>query len=259
MKLNFLFTGTSNMSEGKIVHSTSDTYGNILVVDYPRYRVLSFDSIYEQSGFYLEKPYALVHEYTRIMMLVLGFVEPRHATLLGLGGGSLLRSLHHYLSHCEFHVVELRAKVYDIALEYFDIPDDERVRVFIEDAKLQIQSAESASTDIIFADLYDAYHMSLVQTQKQFVQECSRTLSKNGWLVINFHRLPDTSSAFFKVLTEYFPTLMLCSGKLGNHILFACKAPIVDYASASLKLKKMEKILNENFMPLFHRLKPLSV
>jgi spermidine synthase len=258
MKLNFLFTGTSSMPEGKIVHSTSDTYGNILVVDYPRYRVLSFDSIYEQSGFYLEKPYALVHEYIRIMMLVLGFVEPRHATLLGLGGGSLLRSLHHYLSHCEFHVVELRPKVYDIALEYFDIPDDERVWVSIEDAKLQIQSGKSASTDIIFADLYDAYHMSPLQTQKQFVQECCRTLTKNGWLLINFHRLPDTSSAFFKVLTEYFSTLMLCSGEFGNHILFACKSSNVDYDSAPVKLKKMEKVLNENFMPLYHRLKPLS-
>jgi spermidine synthase len=257
MKLKFLLTGTSVMPEGKIVHSTSDTYGNILVVDYPRYRVLSFDSIYEQSGFYLEKPYALVHEYIRIMMLVLGFMEPRHTTLLGLGGGSLLRSLHHYLSHCDFHVVELRSKVYDIAREYFDIPDDERVWVSIEDAELQIKSGKNASTDIIFADLYDAYHMSPVQAQKQFVQECCRVLTQNGWLVINFHRLPDTKSAFFTALTEHFFTLMLCSGEFGNHILFACKSPNVDYDRAPVKLKKMEKILNETFMPLFHRLKPV--
>ena len=173
------------MPNGKIVHSTSDTYGNILVVDYPRYRVLSFDSIYEQSGFYVEKPYTLVHEYTRIMMLVLGFIEPRHTTLLGLGGGSLLRSLHHYLSHCDFHVVELRPKVYEIAREYFDIPDDERVWVSIEDAELQIKASKDASTDIIFADMYDAYHMSPVILLKHFVRECWRTLSKNVCLVIN--------------------------------------------------------------------------
>lgn len=189
MKLKFLLTGASAMPEGKIVRSTSDTYGNILVVDYPRYRALSFDSVYEQSGFCLEKPYTLVHEYIRIMMLVLGFTEPSHTTLLGLGGGSLLRSLHHYLSHCDFHVVELRAKVYDIAREYFDIPSDERVWVSIDDAALQIQSSKNASTDIIFADLYDAYHMDPVQAQKQFALQCSRTLTKNGWLVMNFHRL----------------------------------------------------------------------
>lgn len=259
MKLKFLLTGASAMPEGKIVHSTSDTYGNILVVDYPRYRVLSFDSIYEQSGFYLEKPHALVHEYIRIMMLVLGFMQPRHATLLGLGGGSLLRSLHHYLSHCDFHVVELRSKVYDIARDYFDIPDDERVWVSIEDAGLQIQSSKNASTDIIFADLYDAYHMSPVQAQKQFAQQCCRTLTKHGWLVINFHRLPEPGSAFFIALTEHFSSLLVCSGEFGNHILFAGKSTSVDYDGAPGKLKKMEKILNETFMPLFHRLKPVAI
>ena len=258
MKLKFLFTGTSAMAEGKIVHSTSDSYGNILVVDYPRYRTLSFDSIYEQSGFYLEKPYALVHEYTRIMMLVLGFVEPRHTTLLGLGGGSLLRSLHHYLSHCDFHVVELRPKVYEIARDYFDIPDDERVWVSIEDAELQIKSSEDASTDIIFADMYDAYHMSPMQGQKQFVKECWRTLSKSGWLVINYHRLPDPNSPFFNCIADYFSTIMVCSGEYGNHILFACKSPSVHCEGAPVKLKRMEKILNETFLPLFKRIEYIT-
>lgn len=254
MKLESLFAGTSAISEGKIVHSTSDNYGNILVVDYPRYRVLSFDSIYEQSGFQLEKPHALVHEYTRIMMLVLAFIEPRHTTLLGLGGGSLLRSLHHYLSHCYFHVVELRPKVYEIAKDYFDIPDDERVWVSIEDAELQMKSSKDASTDIIFADIYDAYRMSPIQGQKQFIRECWRTLSKSGWLVINYHRLPDPNSPFFECLVDYFSTIMICHGSNTNHVLFACKSATPDYERAPEKLKKMEKILNEKFMPLFKRL-----
>jgi spermidine synthase len=57
-------------TRGQIVLSTSDHIGNILVVDYRQYRVLTFDSIYEQSGYSLEKPHSVVHEYTRIMMLV---------------------------------------------------------------------------------------------------------------------------------------------------------------------------------------------
>jgi len=61
---------------GQIVLSTSDHIGNILVVDNRRYRILTFDSIYEQSSYSLEKPYSVVHEYIRIMMLVLGFIVP---------------------------------------------------------------------------------------------------------------------------------------------------------------------------------------
>ena len=34
----------------RLIHHSSDDYGNILVLEYPQYRVLSFDSTYEQSG-----------------------------------------------------------------------------------------------------------------------------------------------------------------------------------------------------------------
>lgn len=254
MKLKFLLTDDAELADGKIVHSTSDDYGNILVVDYPRYRVLSFDSVYEQSGFYVEKPYALAHEYSRIMLLVLGFIEPRHITLLGLGGGSLLRSLHHYLPRCRFYVVELRPKVYDIALEYFDIPDDQRVTVSINDADRQIKSSEDNSTDIIFADLYDAYRMSPVLTQQQFVRECWRTLSKHGWLVINYHTLPDRHSPVFESLVDCFGTLLVCPCKSGNFILFATKSSTLDFEKAAVKLKKLEKIFHVDLMPPFNRI-----
>jgi spermidine synthase len=244
--------------DGTIVHSTSDSLGNILVMDYPNYRVLSFDSVYEQSGFYLEKPYALMHEYTRIMMLVLGFCQPRHITLLGLGGGSLLRSLHHYLSHCDFTVIELREKVVEIAKKYFDIPDDHRVHVSIKDANLHLQTSKDASTDIIFADLYDAYKMHPAQAQEKFVNENFRILTKNGWLVINYHQLPDPQSPFFKYLLERFPTVMVCSGRINNHVLFAGKSSCVNGEHVPTELKRMDDVLGENFMPLFHRLKHVT-
>jgi len=246
------------MSNGTIVHSTSDSLGNILVVDFPRYRVLSFDSIYEQSGYYLEKPYALVHEYTRIMMLALGFIKPTHITLLGLGGGSLLRSLHHCLSDCEFHVVELRPKVYEVAKYYFDIPDDERVQISIEDAALHIKASKDASTDIIFADMYDAYHMSPIQGQQLFIKNCWRTLSEKGWLVINYHRLPDVSTPLFKCLLAHFRTIMLCTGEYGNHIILACKSHVIDYEQAPIQLKIIEGILGESLSPLLHRITHLA-
>jgi spermidine synthase len=132
------------------------------------------------------------------------------------------------------------------------------VWISIEDAELQMKSSKDASTDIIFADMYDAYHMSPMQGQQQFVRECWRTLSKKGWLVINYHRLPDSKSPFFECLIDYFSTIMVCSGKFGNHILFACKSPSVNYERAPAKLKKMEKILNETFMPLFNRLEHVT-
>src|SRR5262249_21924672 len=97
---------------GDIIYRTSDAWGDILVIDDEHYRNLTFDSIYEQSRMDRRNPHSLVYQYTRAMMLVLAFIKPRHATILGLGGGCLLRSLYHVLPKCELHTIELRQRVY---------------------------------------------------------------------------------------------------------------------------------------------------
>lgn len=245
-------------SRGQIVLSTSDHIGNILVVDYRDYRVLTFGSVYEQSGFSLVKPHSVAHEYIRIMMLVLGFITPRHVTLLGLGGGSLLRSIHHHLHECQFHVVELRAKVFEVAKHYFDIPIDGRVKYTISDAKVQLRAAPNTSTDIIFSDLYDAYFMSPIQTQKKFVCECYRVLNEDGWLVINFHQLPHIRSLFFVTIIEHFSKVFIYPGEHNNYILFACKSSNnIDVNNALSKIEKMEAELSTPFLALFQQLEKL--
>lgn len=259
MKLRDIFWNPKSKTPGQIIHSGNDAFGNILVIDYPRYRALSFDSVYEQSAYDVLKPYSLVHEYTRIMMLVAGITEPRHVTLLGLGGGSLLRSLHHCLPHCRFHVVELRPTVYEIAKRYFDIPDDERVQVSIGDASDAVETMQDEETDVILADIYDAHQMHDLQQQRHFVDQCWRSLSPEGWLVINYHRLPDYDSAFFSQLNHRFGKMMVCSGKLSNHVLFAGKSGQVDIVAAPARLRMMEERLNDRFVPLLKRLKPVRM
>jgi spermidine synthase len=244
-----------NGISGKIIHSTSDHLGNLLVIDYRDYRVLTFDSDYTQSGYSLAKPHTVTHEYIRIMMLVLGLITPRHVTLLGLGGGSLLRSIHHHLNECNFRVVELRAKVIEVAKYYFDLPQDDRVKYTCADANQHLNEALSNSSDIIFSDLFDAYFMSPVQVKPVFLEQCHRVLSDSGWLVINFHHLPLARSAFFTTLKAYFPKVFVFSGEVDNHIVFAKKSAAIDWSGAQQKINKMELELSTAFMSLFEQLK----
>ena len=242
------------MPTGKIVHTGRDNYGNILVIDYPHQRILSFDSIYEQSSFYVNKPYALAHEYTRIMMLVLGYITPKHVTMIGLGGGSLLRSLHYCLPKTYFHVIELRQKVYDIAKEYFNIPQDDRVSYSIQNASEKVSTLDHNGTDVIFSDIYDAAGMDPLQVQDSFIKNCWQSLSLDGWLVINFHRLPDVRSTFFNTLKEYFGTIKICSGKEFNHIVFAGKPHSIDRQSIPEKIQKIELMIDQPFYSLYLRM-----
>lgn len=239
---------------GKLVHMDMDSFGEIWVIDYPDHRILSFGSIYEQSAYSFDHPYQLFHEYTRIMMLALSYLSPGHVTLIGLGGGSLLRSLHYCLPDARFHVIELRQKVYETAKNYFDIPVDNRVSYSIQNAADKIAKLPNKSTDIIFSDIYDAYGMSSLQVQHTYIHHCSRALSSDGWLVINFHRLPDIESTFFKDMLNYFGTIKICSGRQMNHVVFAGKPLSINRSLVSERIAKLEALIEQPFQSLYSRM-----
>src|SRR5690606_34998140 len=100
-----------------------------------RHRVLTFNTIFEQSKIDRRSPWLPVHEYNRAMLLPVAFGQPRHATVLGLGGGVMASALHHLLPACQVHAVELRQAVLDVAREFFSLPDSDRLRVTISDAR----------------------------------------------------------------------------------------------------------------------------
>lgn len=242
---------------GDVIYFTRDEYGVILVIDDGEYRMLNFDSPFEQSCMSMRFPFQLVHQYTQYMLLALSYCDPNHVTLFGLGGGSLLRSLNYLMPNIRFEVVELRKSVLDIAKEYFCIPTGENVSVAIEDASLYIHQMSDGATDLIFSDMYDAYHMVDTQVQRQFLSECSRALSGNGWLVINLHSLPKNRAEFLEMLKSIFPTILL-SANTGNTIVFASnKHPESVFMDAS-RIEWMESSLKQSFKQLTSRVLQLK-
>ena len=210
-------------NKGEIVHYTRDALGSILVVDYRKHRVLTFNSVFEQSKIDRRYPYLPVHEYNRAMMLPAVFANPGHVTILGLGGGVMAGAFHHLYPECRIHAVELRQAVLDTAREFFDLPDSERLEVTIADARDALEKLPDASTDMVLADLYNADRMSPAQAQKQFVDECARVLTDDGWLVLNYHRTPDVEGAYFRRLRRHFAVLLGFRSKSNNTVVYASK------------------------------------
>src|SRR5690606_26886913 len=229
------------VQSGNIVNFSKDMCGRMFVIDDGEYRILNFDSLFEQSCMRIGKPYQLVHQYTQFMVLTLAFIEPSHVSLFGLGGGSLLRTLHSVLPDCLFHVIELRQKVVDIANEYFFIPNDHRVNITNNDALKEISNIEDNSSDILFSDMYDAYQMIPARTQETVLRNCSRVLTDHGWLVINLHHLPSNRVAFFELLGTVFPTVILSSCE-ENIILMVSNAAPENVRSNIQHIEAMEGI-----------------
>ena len=210
----------------KEIFRTEDSFGPIVVLEYANQRVLSFDSPFEQSAMDLQNPRAMIHEYLKAMVLPLVFKEPRHITLLGLGGGTLLRTLHAACPDSEIEVVELRKRVIEIAKEHFGLPDDERIKIHNRNGFVYLNEARKQSTDLILADMYQAKVMEPFQATTRFLEQCWQLLTSDGWLAINFHKLPALNHPYMLKLCRLFPEVFYCGTGNGNSVVICGKQPL---------------------------------
>ncbi|MBZ0332970.1 spermidine synthase [Marinobacter sp. AL4B] len=238
--------GTSNNTvaiPGDIVHVDRDKYGNILVIDDRKHRILSFDSVFEQSKIVRATPNLPVHEYNRAMLLPIAFREPQHVTVLGLGGGVLAHGLHKLLPKSEIHVFELREKVAEIARKWFGLPNSSRLQVTIQDARLAVDNLPEASTDMILTDLYSADKMSPAQAQRQFIKACSRALTHTGWLALNYHKMPEVNGNLVRELRRQFPLLLVFRSKTNNWVIYGSKQGFSNVKIESSRCAELERRL----------------
>lgn len=226
----------------KEIYRTEDSFGPVVVWEHKGLRILSFDSHFEQSAMRVDNPLALVHEYTRAMLLVLLFKESEQITLLGLGGGSLLRVLHTYCAKTNFQVVELRRSVIRVALDHFCIPSDERIVMHNLDGIDYIRETKRHSSDIVFADMYQAYSMEEFQNTICFLEQCWQLLTGDGWLVINLHHLPEFDHPYLERMCDLFPEVLCCKTKGGNYVVMCGKQtlaqPLPEYRDSLVELEQ---------------------
>ncbi len=241
--------------EGKIIHKTKDDVGTILVLDYPKYRVMTFDSVCEQSCMNRARPEELTHKYTQAMMLALAFINPKHVTLLGLGGGCLLRAIHCVLPNVTLEAIEQRAAVIDVCDSFFGLPKVSHVNTHVYEGGQFLKQMQPGTTDIIFADMYDEYAMDPTQEQETFLISAYHALTSTGCLVLNFHSLPDKESEFFICLHQFFSDILICTPSSGNYVLYASKArfkeTISEYSNA---YKSIDRKINGQASHLFRNI-----
>jgi spermidine synthase len=214
------------LTDANTIHRTCDEYGDIVVYEVDRRRILTFDSIFEQSSIDLDEPARLVHEYTQAMLLPLLEIEPRHVTLLGLGGGGLVHSLLHALPDAEIDVVELRQAVIDVAHSHFSLPRSERIHMHCVDANVHVGNALVASTDLLLCDLFEANEACAMQLDPAFYRRCKLLLKPDGWMAINYHQLVSVEHPSIEALQEYFAAVFLCVVGSGNWVVLASNSSL---------------------------------
>ncbi|MEP3562676.1 MAG: spermidine synthase [Marinobacter sp.] len=244
---------------GDIVHVDRDKYGNILVIDDRKHRILSFDSVFEQSKIVRAAPNVPVHEYNRAMLLPVAFHEPQQVTVLGLGGGVLAHGLHKLLPQSDIQVFELREKVEQIARKWFALPSSDRLQVTIQDARLAVDNLPEASTEMILTDLYSADKMSPAQGQRRFIKACSRALTNSGWLALNYHKMPEANGNLVRELRRQFPLLLVFRSRTNNWVIYGSKQGFSNVNIEASRCAELEKRLPVGWAKLRKKLEVMEL
>lgn len=175
-----------NILPHQLIHRAHDDEGILEVIEDHITRTLYFGSRAKQSSMLLCNPQVLTLSYTQAMTTSLLFQpRPRSVLTIGLGGGSLAKFFHHHFPACQVLAVESRAAVVDIARDFFELPQDERMRVYTGSALQYLEQSANELFDLIFVDIFTATGMDAELEETGFFERCRERLAEGGVLVAN--------------------------------------------------------------------------
>jgi spermidine synthase len=154
-------------------------------------RYLHLGTEWIQGSMFLDRPFDIELEYVQRMFAWLLFLPPvevkgAHAMQLGLGAGTITKFCHKKLK-MTCTAVELNPGVLHACRGWFRLPpDDERLRVVLADASLEIQKDEWRGTvDALQVDLYDEEAAAPVLDTPDFYRHCRDLLTAQGCMTVN--------------------------------------------------------------------------
>jgi spermidine synthase len=168
-----------------VVREARDTrYHRMFVLDDENQRYLRFDSTF-QSAMKLDDPYATVFAYTDYLQLGLAYAPTTRSVLfIGLGGGSAVKRMWRDFPSLQLHAVELDPDVVRVARRYFDLPQDSRLEVSIQDGRRFLQTSDER-WDMIVIDAYFSDSIPFHLATAQFFELALSRLSPGGVVVSN--------------------------------------------------------------------------
>jgi spermidine synthase len=139
------------------------------------------------SGLFLDDG-SMAFEYTKYFDLYRLFT-PRLQNALAIGGGaySIPRSILQGSAQAVVDVAEIDPSLHGLAIRYFELPDDPRLRSHAIDGRRFLHDT-AERYDLIFSDAYSSFISMPVQfTTREFFQLAKSRLRENGVLIANYY------------------------------------------------------------------------
>lgn len=227
-------------------------------VDGVRSLHLGSDTI--QSSMRVNAPYDLELTYTRGMMMFLLFrPQARNVLLIGLGGGSIPKFIHHYLPNHAIQTVEINSEVIAVARSHFHLPDDDDRLQTIEGDGVAYLHANAGASDVLILDAYDSKGLASELSSQAFFDTCAEALTDDGILVVNLWGSDKNFDVYLQRIEQSFGqrVLVLPTGRPGNIAVFGFRRtpPDLRWASLRERAKQLQGELKIEFLEFVERLR----
>ena len=216
-----------------------------------------------QSAMRLDAPDELALAYTRAMMACLLFnPQPRHALLIGLGGGSLAKFLYRRRRTMRIVAIEIDVRVVNAAHRLFHMPiGKRRLRVLVGDGARHVER-NPQSADVILLDAFVNHRQAASIRTEAFYRAARRALRADGVLAINFMSDDPGLHAYIRRLATAFGARVVCLRAIGedNIIVLAFRDDPGAITPTSLvgRAIALERELGLEFLGFARRLRSLD-
>jgi spermidine synthase len=225
----------STFRSGDLVFEKDSPYNHIEITDDHNSgtRTLRLNGL-RHSAMYLDGSLDAVFPYTDFFHLPFLF-NPSIKEVLFIGGGGFTGPKK-FLSMYEdvtIDVVEVDGAVVKAAIEYFNVTDDPRLNIFVEDGRIHLTKTEK-KYDLIVLDAYSKTYVPFHLMTQEFFEEVSDDLSTDGIVISNVIAsvVGDTSDIFraqYRTIGTSFPNVYVfptidSTGTVQNIMVLATKS-----------------------------------
>ncbi len=187
-----------------IIHETESPYQTIFISEANGIRRIHVGSLLDRtSAMDLNDPYRHVYEYTAMMMLVSGYVDaPKKILVVGLGGGTVTRTLRMIYPDAEITNVEFDPEIVAMARQYFGYAEDGKMKLVVEDARRWLRGT-TEQFDMILLDAYHGGYIPFHLTTREFLEIVRERLAQGGVVCSNTwidQDLADRESATYQAV-----------------------------------------------------------
>lgn len=185
-----LATGAASAQQ-RLVHSERSLYREVLVYENGDVRCMCFTRncrVGRQSCLDTRHPDRIVMNYPKMMLGAL-FVNPapQSVLIIGLGGGTIPRTLRRLVPNVRIDVVEIDPAVVRVAGRYFNFVAGDKTRVIEADGRVYVKRALRGTQryDMIMLDAFDHEYIPEHLLTQEFLQEVKALLAPGGVLAAN--------------------------------------------------------------------------